>query len=237
MAKRSLGVVIVASAHTKKTGVETNRFLAQVKDDTTILKYQIQVLKNVFKTPDITVVTGFGHDGVYNELRGKVSVVENDLWETTSVVRSLSLGMRTLTNHKILLIPSCLVFRSGALKGVDYHDNGLIVTNPKTIQPTELGLLTEPSVENKVLRTRYVDYDFSTKWSQLAFFSGKTLEAFRGLCDLEEFQRHLFHELINMMLNDKHELTPVFNRRSSVYDINTSKDIELIRRTKYASIV
>lgn len=228
---RRIGVVIVASAHTKKTGIETNRFLHSVKEDTTILKYQIDVLKSSLKTPDIVVVTGYKHEDIYDSIKNKISIVENDLWETTSVVRSIALGLRVLTNHKVLIIPSCLVFRSGALKGVDEYDNGMIISDPKSIPPNELGILTEKNL------IKYVDYDFGAKWSQLSFFSGQTLSALRVLCEEELYQRHLFHELINFMLNYKKEITPIFNRRCKVYDVVTSKDIENIRRTKYASIM
>jgi choline kinase len=230
MAKR-IGVVIVASSHQKRSGINTNRFLLKLEDDRTVLQYQIDLLRQVFKNPDIVVVTGFEHDKVFNSLKHKIPVVENDLWETTSIMRSITLGLRTLINSKVLIIPACLAFKASCLKGVEDNENGAIISDPRGINSNELGILTE---NNQVM---HFDYDLPIKWSQISFFSGKALHYLRDTCETD-MSRYLFHEILNnMFVNTEHRITAIMNRRSRVVEIFSMKDLERIRRLKYASVM
>lgn len=228
MAKR-IGVIIVASAHQKRSGINTNRFLLQLEDGRTVLQYQIDLLRANLRNPEIVVVTGFEHDKIFRSLNHKISLVENDLWETTSIMRSITLGLRATTSSKVLIIPACLAFKSSVLKTLEEHENGAIISDPRGINSNELGILTE---NNHVM---HFDYDLPIKWSQLSFFGGKTLHYLRDVCE-RDMSRYLFHEILNnMFVHTEHRIDAIMSRRSKVMEIFSMKDLEKIRRLKYAS--
>lgn len=224
---KKVGVIITASDlhRAKNMG---NRSLIDLDLETAVIDRQIDVVRSKFKNCDVVVVTGFEHKELYDHLQGKCAVVENDLFDITSSVKSICLGLRVLNNKTVVVIPNNIVFSAKIFDS----NSGLIITKQGMYEKTDIGLL----LDNDLIR--WLDYDLDTKWSQIGVFSGDSLARLRFRVERPENHRKLLHEVLNDIINvDQAKIPPIMCRRCSIVQINTHKDIEKARKFHSANPV
>mgnify|MGYP005818674281 FL=1 len=100
--------------------------------NSTIIKNQINLLQTYIPNATIVLICGFKATVLMNETPNHILKIENEKYEQTSVVRSIGMGLRAISDcSKLLVVYGDLVFNSATLKNMTFKESSIIVTDQK----------------------------------------------------------------------------------------------------------
>ena len=186
-----------------------------------IINNQLDILEKTFPKSSISLVCGFKADKLMKHIPERIIQIENEYYETTNVVRSIGMGLRTIKDSATLvLVYGDLFFNTYAITCLDIV-NSCILINNETMADEEVGCIVDEqgSLQNMM-------YDLPNKWAQVAVFNGEELRLLKQLCwDKKNYHKFGF-EIINEIIERGGQFTCISHSKCQIIDIDTSKDIE-----------
>lgn len=178
-----------------------------------LLSRQLRILRKSFPNSDLIVVVGYGAEAIYPIIPKFVRCVENELYETTNVSRSIALGMRVCTTDEILIIYGDLVF-SRTTFNIPHNSALYINVNGKA---DTVGI----NIENE--KAAHLSYASEIKWGQSLYLKGRELELFKKVAYNKENSRLCGHEIINKVVDGGGEFEVI--KAGPIIELDTLSDI------------
>ena len=216
----TIRVIIPAAGCGRRMKSYGPKSLVEIKN-TDIITNQISIIEKLWPISSITVVCGFKAEKLMKSTPERLIKVENELYETTNVVRSIGIGLRTIGDATtLILVYGDLFFNPVSISCLDLSTSCVLINN-STMTEEEVGCIID---DNGFLQNMM--YDLPNKWAQIAVFKGQELKLLKQLCwDKKNFHKFGF-EIINEIIDKGGSFTCLNNRKCKVIDIDTSKDIE-----------
>jgi len=196
--------------------------LIKIKDNLTILEYQIQLVRKRFG-PYITiiVVSGFESDKIVTHSPESIIHVENERYSETSVVHSIGLGLKATITNRALIIYGDLIFNYDTLLQPLDVKSLLFIDTSNTMTENEVGcIITDGRVENLM-------YDLPNKWAQIIYLTGKELKLCRQYSCNPTYEKWLGFELLNLLITKGGRFFQASPLHITANDIDCSKDIQI----------
>lgn len=191
-------------------------------NDITIIDNQLQIIRQVFKNCRIILVCGFQADKLMNHTPNDIIKIENGLFESTNVVRSIGAGLRATISQNVVIIYGDLVFNAATLN-TKFDESCLILDPSKSMSPEEVGCITNNDVVENLC------YDLPEKWGQIVYLKGKELSLMRQFCYNRLYGKMFGFEALNHVINTGGRFKAVAPHNSYIIDVDTAKDIEKAR--------
>lgn len=221
--KRELSIIIPAAGMGRRMKSYGPKPLIELNEKHTVISRQQYILQREFPTAEIIVVVGYEADSVIRGLRPGVKPVENEMFETTNVVRSIGMGLRIANHKKVLIVYGDLVFNSAAIRIIG-GQSVAVVDSRKQIGDDEVGVTV---VDGRI--TQFA-YDLETKWAQIVYLTGRELEIFKGIVWNRDNSRWFGFEALNKVVGGGGSIRAIEPKNMKVAEIDTSKDIENARQ-------
>lgn len=215
-----LSVLIPTAGQGRRMKSVGPKALVELGRNQTVLSRQIAIVRKTLPGAEITVVLGFEADRIYRTLAEGVRVVENEFHETTNVVRSLDLGLRSCIREKVLIIYGDLVFNEAAFANVPWDESFAIVESSGQMNEEEVGVTVVDGYMNQL------GYDLPTKWAQILFLTGKELISFRRVVADPGRRRCFGFEVLNTVLDRGGKIRAIEPKGLKVVEIDQAKDVE-----------
>jgi len=202
--------------------------LLALGDGRTVLRRQIDLSRAAFPGSDVCVVVGYESERVIRSLPAGVRSVENELYDDTSVVRSILLALRASTASRALIVYGDLVFDPTLLGGLSQlapEESAAIIDNRGKLPKHEIGA----TIDKATGRVAHFNFGLPNKWCHIALLAGRELSLFRSIAARTDRQNLLAWEVLNEVLERGGELSAIDSNGSPSLIIDTSKDIERAR--------
>jgi choline kinase len=203
-----------------------SKSLIELGGNESVLTRQIGLLRKRYKKAEFIVVVGFQADRLIKQIPEGIKIIENDLYEATSVMRSIGLALRIATNPKVLIVYSDLVFNQAALEGLTKGGSAVLVDSKSNLTSEEVGVTI---VNGEVTR---FSYDLQTKWAQILFLTGLELKLFKTLAFDREKRKIYTSEALNAIIEIGGRIKAIEPKKMQIVEIDSAKDIEVARRIK-----
>lgn len=216
-----LTVIIPAAGIGKRMKSHGAKPLIELAPSESVLTRQLRIIKQVYPKAEIIVVVGFQADRLIKHLCifSKVKVVENELYEESSVVRSIGMGLRVATHPNVLIIYGDLVFSTCTLNNLLINKSAIVVDCQNQMNSEEVGVNI---VDNYVARFAY---GLPNKWAHILFLNGKELELFKLMaCDKTKKKLNTF-EILNYVIDRGGKIMVLESKTMKVIEIDSFKDI------------
>lgn len=187
----------------------------------TLIDHQISVLNNSFHSPEIIGVFGYLVDKIAKKVRGKIRIIENQLYEETNTSESLRLAFNSTTKNSLLFFHGDLYFNIKTLEGLDYSKSFLLIDNKKQMHDKEVGVTV---CDNK---STILSYGLPTKWCQIGYITGKEFKILKHI--FQKFNTNQKKLLVFEIINHMITMGAVFHcyepSDMSILEIDCIKDI------------
>lgn len=190
-------------------------------NDSTLIETQYSVLKQAgFK--NIRTVVGYKSDKLIKKINHlPIEIIKNNDYEETNNAYSLKLAYKT-SDKQVLLTHGDILFDLNAVS-FNKNESCLVVDRANRMKSKEVGAVCSDTVTN-------LSYGISTKWCQIAFFTGKEFELLYEVLMTTNVKKKLTFEIINNVINSggifKHYENPDMKilEIDSVGDFRNEKD-------------
>jgi choline kinase len=225
---RDLTVIVPAAGVGRRMKSYGVKALVELSLRETIISRQIRIIRSVFPKADIVVVTGYEVERLMRALPHGVKVVENERYEETNVIRSISMGLRVASYPNVLIVYSDLVFNKEAVSWANTNGSGVLIDSRHQFGDDEVGTM--------IVDGRVTNFSFGlpVKWGQIAYLTGRELELFRRIASQSDKRRHFGHEVLNSVIDAGGRIRAIEPRDLKIVEIDSSKDIE-IAKGRFAS--
>lgn len=217
--QNEISVVIPAAGAGRRMKSYGPKSLLPLSPGRTVIRRQIDTIRHVWPGVDIVVVVGFDADKVIKTLPDGVRVVENERYEDTSVVRSITMGLRATTSPHCLVLYGDLVFNRATIASLPVNRSSVVVDSKGQLPSTEVGITTDDGL------AVHFDYGLTSKWCSIAMLYGRELSLFKHLGGGRERQKLMGWELLNLIIDRGGELHAHEDPKMEVVEIDSGKDL------------
>lgn len=186
-----------------------------------LIEHQISVVSNCLHMPELIGVFGCYASKICKKLRGKLRIIENQIYDHTNTSESLRLAFNSTLNTNFLFFHGDLYFNQDTLKRLDYSKSFIIIDKKKQMLDKEVGV----TICNK--KATILSYGLPTKWCQIAYITGKEYKILKNIFNKFDVmnKKLLSFEILNMMIN----MGAVFHcyepKNMSILEIDCMKDL------------
>lgn len=158
---------------------------------TTLIENQYLVLKKAGFN-EIRTVVGYKSDKLIKKINHlPIEVINNPKYEETNNAYSLKLAYKN-SDRQMLLVHGDILFDLNAVS-FDKTKSCLVVDRNKRMKAKEVGVVCSDIATN-------LSYGISTKWCQIAFFTGQEFEILYDVLMSVNVDKKLTFELINSVI-------------------------------------
>ena len=205
-----------AGAKMRSYGVKS---LLKLSPYITLVEYQIDIIKKLFKSCEIILVAGFEADRLMGNTPGIIHV-ENEKFEETNIMKSLGMGLRACTTENIVIVYGDLMFNEEALK-VNFENESFLILDKDTMTENEIGC----TIHNHYVEHMF--YDLPQKWAQIAYLVGKELKLFRQMAWNKNNNNLFCFEVLNEIIDKGGKFRAIEPKGIKANDIDTTKDYQI----------
>ena len=217
--KDSITVIIPAAGQGRRMKSYGPKPLIELNRGVTILDRQIKIINKFFKKPKIIIVSGFCSDELMDKTSQEFIKLENQVFQETNVVKSISLALRAIDSERVLVVYGDLVFNDAAISSLDIS-HSCTSASLDDARKQEVGCIID---ENGNLANMM--YDLELKWNQILYLQGRELELFKTECFNRKHSKYFTFEIINKVIQNGGKIKCVHDRAIKVMDIDVSKDL------------
>jgi len=194
--------------------------LIELFTDETILSRQLAIFEQCFPFAEVIFVVGFESDKIVKKLPKNVKVIENELFETTGVVRSIGMGLRVASNDSVMVVYGDTVFDEEAITSLFREESAIAAYTAG--KKDEVGIIT-----NSQGYAENLTYISKKSWSHLAFFPNKELDMARRFCYNRSNYMKFGFELLNEIIDRGGKFKVIED--SFAIDIDTYSDLNFTK--------
>ena len=226
--KKPIGIILLSAGMSNRMKSKGSRSLIEINEEETLVNYQIRILERNFTNIQKQIILVGGHDAdkVFNRVSDKIIKVENELFETTNMVRSLNIALRVCLYDRIFIIPGDLVFNSQIFEQ-EFADKSIVLLE-KTDKVNED---TIGCTINQKGKLELLMYNLQNTWQGITYLTGKELSFARHYCSKPTNKNKNLMECVNYIVSKGGNIYPSINNKNKSLDIDTYKDI--IEAKKY----
>jgi choline kinase len=195
--KKQINIVILAAGVSRRMKNYDPRSCIPVSETTILLDDQISKLRDVYKNPNISIITGFRSDKLILAMKSKnINVIYNEDYINTNSMGSLSLAIKRAKNQtNSLVIPCDIFFNKKTIEyiaNIHYSEGScLIYDNSSQLHKSKIGVLGDKS---KVCNLSFYHKD---KWTGIVFFNGNEYKYLSSILDKKNYNKKYIFEIIN----------------------------------------
>lgn len=222
---KDLCVVLLAAGagkHTRSHGPKSTFLLPNTE---ALINYQIDTIKKILPIANIIVVCGYQSEKVFRLLEkySDLSILENENFDDTSSVRSMSIALRACPKDRYLFINGDLVFSPETLSIINENKSAIIYEHGANQNKEEIGITYHSEIE-------HLAYGLSPQWWPIIYINGKEdVAIFRKIVCNKLNHRRLDFEIINDAINKGLSFKAVCPHNMLVTEIDYYKDIEKVQ--------
>jgi choline kinase len=221
-----IAVVIPAAGTGRRMKSFGPKALLPLGDGRTVLRRQIDTVRQVWPGADVVVVVGYDAERVVKTLPAGVRVVENEHYEETGAARSVAMGLRATAAGRVLVLYGDLVFNKATLAGLPADRSVVLVDSKKRLPASEVGVTTDGGL------AVHFDYGLKTKWCSIALLAGRELHLFKQLGAHKDRRRLMGFEVLNLVVERGGELYAHEAPKMRLVEIDSGKDIARARKVQ-----
>lgn len=200
-----------------------------------LLEIQLMILQEIYPKNDIVIVSGFEDYKIREfvdcwsmnkKIIGSkdVRVIKNENYRHNNVAQSVALGTEYCDSDNYLIVYGDLLFNKATFSELRLNRTGVLIDNKNQFSSEEVGVVLDEN--NKVSN---FCYDSDIKWSQIAYLQNKDMEIFLDIMDNPSREKWFCFEVFNLML-EKTSITPYYNSKSVIIELDASKDVHEARK-------
>lgn len=224
MKRHDLSIIIPAAGMGRRMKSYGPKPLIELPGRETVINRQIRILRSLFPCADIVVIVGYESEQVIASLPRDIKIVENEMYESTSVVRSIGMGLRVINHNRVLIVYGDLVFNANCVNWLYTTNSSIVVDSSSQINYDAVGINIVGGFATNF------SYGLPIKWAQIVYLTGRELELFKRMSWAVENRRRFGFEIMNKMLDTGAKLRVIEPKGMKIAEIDSSKDIEASRR-------
>lgn len=190
--------------------------------DKTLIDYQVELLRNNFKNPDIIVTVGIHANKIIKKTDRNIRIVENQLHEHTNSFESLRLAVNNSISDSILFLHGDLLFNKKTLSGLSYNKSFVLVDRDNQFNEREAGV----TIVNK--KASIFSYGLPDKWCQIAYLTGREFAMLQQICykNNPDHKKMLTFEVLNSIINKGGQLFCYEPPNMKIREIDCMRDFD-----------
>lgn len=219
-------VILLSAGEANRMKSHGPRPLIRICNEKNLLNHQIEIINQALPNNEIILVAGYEADKVMNNCPPGIIRIQNENYDTTNVVRSMSLGLRAATTDRVLFIYGDLVFNLETL------DNAKLEESCIFVEPDNTNLFSADGVGctlDKDSKVEYMLYDLEHKWVEIMFLTDKELSMFKNAIWNREKDKLFGFEPINSIIHKGASIKGHSPKNMKVIDIDSVKDLNNIK--------
>ncbi len=201
--------------------------LLNIKPNLPLLNYQIKQIKSCYPESEIIVVVGFESHKLFGIIQPEVRVVENENYENTNIVRSISFGIRASIYDNIFIVPGDMAFNKNTILNVDVNKSFAIIDKNDEMPKEIVGI---NYTNSKVL---HFSFGLNTKWSTLAYLTQKEAIEFRKYIHDKKNMNCYMYEILNTIIDRGGQINAEFPQEMQILKIHNPKDVTTLQNIKW----
>ncbi len=221
--KKGLSIIIPAAGIGSRMKSYGPKPLIKIGDQS-LIRRQIEILKDCFYSPEIVLVSGHESCKVMNSTPNNIIKIENENYEKTNVSRSIALGLRACTRDKVLVVYGDLLFNKDTFKNVSLKSSCLFIDKSGYMTKDEVGC----NISNK--KIQYLIPDIENKWAQIMYLKGRELQLFSKNVYNRDNDTKFGFEILNKCIEAGANFDTLSPNNMRVTDIDTSKDLLIAKK-------
>lgn len=223
MRQKSLAVVIPTAGPGRRMKTYGAKALIQLPDGRTLVRRQIDVVRQLYPRAEILVVVGFEGDKVSKHLPAGVRVVENEFYDETGPGRSVAMGLRATSADACLVVYGDLVFNRATLEGLPLDRSGVVVDTGGRLPADGVGLTVDGGV------VTHFDYGLPAKWCHVSLLTGRELHLFKSVGAQPASRRKLGFEVMNEVVDRGGVFHAYECEDMRLVEVDSAKDVKKAR--------
>ena len=218
-----LSVVLLSASMGYRTKSYGAKSLIPLSKNICLLEHQIAAINHKYSNNEIVVVIGYETDKIMKRKIKGCRFVENLNYEETGEYEQLRLGLNNVDNDNVLIINGSLYFNHGSINST-IPSHSYVTTTNNINSKLEVGSITN---DHELQCLSYgLDKDF---WTEVAFFTGRELALLRSVVSDRAYNRFLYFEAINTIIDNKGVFQVYDNNDTSLFKIETIADIKQVK--------
>lgn len=183
-----------------------------------LIQYQISSISDAYPEAEIIAVLGFEIDKVVQFCQPGTRIVENEIYDSRSVVSSIRLAALNALNRNLLIVYGDLFFSTPTIDNLTKDGTCVVFDSHESISKDSVGVNI---VNNEV---EHFTFGVHTKWAQIAFIHENDYPIFfKFVMDKNNGKLYL-HEIFNMMI-DKGVKFGAVPSKSAIIEVDYQKDM------------
>jgi hypothetical protein len=197
--------------------------LLEIKNQITVLDYQIQQLKTIDKDIAITLATGFNslkiQDWILHKRYKNIDYINNKEHNSTNEGCSLKLFLSNKQNlENIVIINSGVLIKKSIISKKQLKGNSKFFMISATKENFGLGCTNTERLE-------YIFYDLPNSWSEFVYLNKEAIDNMKNIV-LNNYVNHMYlFEILNQLLNTNIVTEKTTINKKDIMKILTYKDI------------
>lgn len=217
---RNISAIIPCAGVPENIKTMGPKAMIKINKDETVIGRQIRLLRNKFPAIDIIVVVGFEQEKIIREVRDTARVVINEFYDTTSVVRSLTLGLLACTTPQVIVSYGDCVYSADCLNVLK---ETTVLLNKELVRDYPSCLMKD----KQITKFGWDVERMTHRLLDLFCLSGRELEDFKTICLQTSSKKDntFAYEVLNEMIKNGRSLSHSFIEETKYSTIETKKDI------------
>jgi len=220
---KPINIIIPAAILDSKNKNFGPQSLVKLQKNLTILDYQVRIIREQFTQANIILVSGYDHVNVLNNSPENIIHIENPLFETTNIVKNITIGLKACTTDRVLIIYGNLIFNRAIVKYKFDKQSLIFLDSTKETTEDDVGCSINDGYIEHIL------YDLPNKLTQIIYLTGKELELYKKLVYTTNIDTMLDFEIINNIIKNNGQFLAVQNENIRTFNITSYKQVARIQ--------
>jgi len=215
---------IIIDASFIKRGMRTYGLhsLLNITKTKKLIDLQLEIIHKKFKDSDheVIIVAGFQAEKLMNHIPSEIIAIENERFEETNQMRSISLALRASTGNRALLINSEIYFNSKSLD-LPYEAGSCAIL--KRVNEGIKHHCVSCVIENNLIQ--HMTYGLPNVWEHIIYLDNIELNLLKKIAHNKNKEKIFLFEGINDIIDNEGKITPYYNNEINIVQINKISDI------------
>lgn len=212
--------VLVVAATAQFVKGSTSKSLLEINGEL-LLDRQIRIISEKWPGVEILVLVGYQAKQIMGLSKSHVRFIEIENYANNSLLKNIGMGLRACLTESVLICVGNLVVNKDIFD-IPLDKNCVVIDTQKRLSKDYVGVTYNKSAN-------IFSYGLPSKWANIAYLTGKTLEAFKELAWGEKANLQLVHEAFNELLDNNHKIDVIEPPTMKLVIVETNDDVNKAR--------
>jgi hypothetical protein len=212
-------IFIVVPEITKGMKSIGSKALLPIKNNISVLEYQIQQIRKFNKKSRIFIGTGFESEKIKKITQKYTNIyyVDNKEYNNTNQSKLIVSLIKDFDINNLLIISNGVIFRNNPFT-YDTDDSKVFMLD----KPKNNFIIGSTESDN----LEYLFYDMPVLWTECVFFNKSSIQQIKDISIIRNIDQFYIFELINTLIEKYNTLfVKTYIKKQNIMKINTIKDI------------